>query len=376
MKKITLDVIQNSASKVKERSVPQEVLNRYFIESVENEDVMSEIFLDLGADPNVFNNAAMKAAVDKGNLERVKMLQGYGAEINVYLGYAIRGNYYDTVEYLLSQGVKVDEGYIRTAIKAHNIDMFDLLLKYSTVLSFDGYAMQNAATTDLYFLKEILNYTNQRFLKGTFEDEESEWGKLIVLPADVLKFVLECKENSPEMFSEISPNNFETEFGRYLYLTLKKAVFYANRREIDIIIDYVTRNPGNTAGWPLHLIDFDEISSRCNSAEDINYILRLSKENEVFRKYIRDKKVRISDFKNVNMETLKLLGISLNNEILKQAIKEKKKDLVEQILLNGVEPQEDDIYLAAEIYSLESSYSSETGKNCKEILRMLFKKIE
>lgn len=108
----------------------QKALNAHYKLSIEQHDPYYQIFVKLGADPNTGNGIGISEKVLERDLEAVKFLHSYGADLTPGLVIAIKEGLVEYAEYFLQNGARPAKWEVEPAVKYQDIPMLELLHKY------------------------------------------------------------------------------------------------------------------------------------------------------------------------------------------------------------------------------------------------------
>lgn len=355
--------------------IPKEVINEHFLLSVQNNDELLEFYLLMGADPNSNKNQAMLSAVNSGDLDRIKLLQRYGGDVNVNLSEAIKANNIQLVRYMLESGAQIMGNYLYLTISAENIDMLKLFLRYGAEV--DHVDMQKAAVMSLKIVKILLPYTKRKFPIDTFHDGDSAFGYFESLPSDVLKFVLDNLNKKNGVMSDIISDaskriyDYPRELNFRLKLALNHSIKQSNATSMKLLVEYFEKNNMSFS------TAYDEstcsvLVQKSKSVEDLNHILLFLKEHHVWQEIIKFSDYLPNIYSKCNLQTLEILNITPSQECFEPAIKNRNKSFIEALLNLGIKPKSKDVDLA---FNECNSYyrDDEKYKLCTEIVKLLVK---
>lgn len=321
----------------------QEAIKKHFLISACADDGLMEMFLILGADPDANNKQAMQKFVNEGNLERIKLLRKYGADINVNLDAPIKANNLAVVKYMLEEGAEVK--YCLAETKQESIEMTELILKHNRCVTDSD--MEVAIFISVDMIKLLLPYVKNRFPERTFHEGMYYWGKIHLLPTDVLEYILYVQQNEPDKLEEIMEQEDLEQFIYQVSYALKLSITEADYSRIKLIINYLENKEWFIGCESSMVSDLGE-NAKCSGK--LNEILYFLKEKGVLQKVLPKKKFSGFHFENFleplyrnsSIETLEILGIELNKECFKPAILYGNKELVGALIERGIKPSEED----------------------------------
>ncbi|MCI8291799.1 MAG: hypothetical protein HFJ25_06125 [Clostridia bacterium] len=344
--------------------VNQKALNEHLLLSTELNNGLLELYLMLGADPNTNNNEAMKTSVKKGNLNNIKLLHKYGADIEVDLMESIQQNELELVEYFFKSGAKVKESYLNIAIRKYNYDMVKLILKYGKTVSKSH--MQTAVCYSMDMVNLLFPYTGNMFPEGTFDDGESEYGYITVIPADVLKYVLE------HVICNLRYSN------HIISYALGNCIRQGCYERVEILVNYSKKygllsKLKDTRGRDL---SFFETIVNVKNTQEFNKIIAIMKENGILSNYLPlNAATERYIYEIGTIETLQIYGVNIRKECFRPAIKSVNEDLIQSLLKMNLVPGKEDEELA---YHVLKEYSAWPDKEEKayNIFKMIVKAVE
>lgn len=113
----------------------KKALNAHYKLSIEQHDPYYQLFVKLGANPNTGNGIGISQKVLERDLEAVKFLHSYGADLKPGLEVAIKEGAVDFAEYFLENGAKPETWWVEPAVKNQDIPMLQLLRKYDVSIA-------------------------------------------------------------------------------------------------------------------------------------------------------------------------------------------------------------------------------------------------
>lgn len=279
-------------------------INNYARFSIESNDGLIELFLLLGADPNI----GLEYKLNRMENDQVKLFYEYGAEIREnHMKMCIQQENVEIIEFLLEKGFKIDESHLRDAIKHNSKEMVELLLPH--IEKIEDSIIQDAIVTSLEMVKLLLPKLGNKFPENSFYDGMNIWGKLMTLPNDVLEYILSSEHDKAEVLSEV----INSKKNKGIDLAIFEILIYSYREadydRIKLLIPYMDRIKSR---FPVKLstVEFYGILQKCTSVE-LNRMLILLKQNGLLmEKWGKADDYIIEEFhKKATDETLKILGI-------------------------------------------------------------------
>lgn len=348
MDKNTLERISKEIiEKVSNIELYQDVVNRHFLLSAENEDELLKLYLLMGANPNVNESKAMLSFAKKGNIGAMKLLQKYGGNINIDMSELVAQNNIQVVRYIIQEGGEVKSSYLTLAISHNNYDMVELLLQRN--IEIDSNIMKVALCTSRKIVELFLEHTDGKFPKNSFCYEENPWELIEELPIDVLEMVLEKLEEEPRAFGIekngiIIPHKIALDIT--LSNTLQEAIKEANYQRVKLMVEFFKRTGRSLEALLWHKNLLYQLGRNSESSEQLNEILRFLKQNGLLVRIRKYSKFGNKNYEIFSVETLELLNIKPDHKMLKTAIRMQNVLLVKELLDKEVLPTQADEDLA------------------------------
>lgn len=354
----------------------EEVVNQHFLLSIEKDDELLELYLILGADVNIENNKAMKHFVDIGNLEKIKMLQKYNADLNVDLTKAIKAHNVELVDYLLDAGSPIAPSYLNTAISVEDKKIIQSLLEHGDEVSYLN--MKKAFYTSIEIVKMLLPYTDGKLPERTFDNGDCIWGNVEGLPAESLVYLMDVLDKESHILSNILDSKCLTV--KVLDRCLGGAVLFnigsASYEDIKLVIEkYEEKNKNfdKVSTIYANLIQ-ENLLKNVKNIEELNKILLYLKEKGLLSAVgIKDLKFYWSStYRICTLETVKILDLPLTRELFIPAIRKYNSEFIAELLAIGIKPEREDIEEAVREYN-NSGRAGGNKEKSYEILQMLIK---
>lgn len=360
--------------------IPQEVINQHFLLSIENDDELMELYLLIGANPNVNNNQAMSSMAKIGNLNAIKLLHEYGGDVNIDLTEAIKENQLEVVKYMFEQGAEMRPSYLEDAILTQNCDMIQLQLDHNAKVT--DVEMRKAVFRSVEIVKQLLPYTGEKFPAETFHNGDRVWGYIEDLPYEGFAFVLDILETRPDIMSYIIAREDRTynrgsskkELKFLIGNAFNRFIENANYEAIQFLVQFYQRNNMSfNRAWNNNICN--ELLKNSESLEELGNILNLLKKHGIWKEITKYSKFSNWDvYKDATIEKLKILDIPINRECFKPAIDRRNEELVKTLLDMGIQPIEEDINHAFKEYRSPGPYGR--GEVAYRIAKMLAKNEE